>query len=122
MAPNSDIDVVENREFLEQRHPLKGPDHTHLGDLAGPQAGDFAILEADAAAGWFVEAADDVEEGRLAGAVGTYHAADLPFLDGHRDTVEGVEAAEPLADVVDLEESHQPALSRSPKSLSLILS
>ena len=53
-----------------------------------------------------VDAADDVEHRRLAGAVGSDEPADLTFVDGERQPVEGDDAAEPDGDVLHVEQCH----------------
>jgi hypothetical protein len=60
----------------------------------------------DAAFGRAEEAADQVEERRLAGAVGADHGAHLARLDGERDIAHGDKAAERLRHVVDFEQAH----------------
>ena len=61
-----------------------------------------------------VQARDDVERRRLAGAVRPDQARDLAFLDVERHAVEGDDAAEAQGDVPYLEEGHR---SDNPKSL-----
>ena len=81
--------------------------------LFGRKRRDVAAVEQDRARGRREEAADQIEERRLAGAVGADHGAQLARLDGERDVVDGDQAAEALRDVVDLEQAHALAALRS---------
>jgi hypothetical protein len=56
-----------------------------------------------------IQASDDVECGRLAGAVGPDQAGDLALLDLERDPVERDDAPEAQRDVADREQRHQRA-------------
>ena len=66
--------------------------------------------ERDLAAGRVEDAGDDVEERRLAGAVGPDQADDRALRDREVDVVDGDQAAEALRDVLGVEE--QPRLMR----------
>ena len=61
---------------------------------------------------WREKAADQVEEGGLAGAVGADHRAQLARLDRHRHVVDGDQAAEMLRDVLDPQQAHDVAFRR----------
>src|SRR5690348_3471113 len=52
------------------------------------------------------EAADEIEEGRLAGAIRADHGAQLAFGDGERHVAYGGQAAEVLRYVADLQQAH----------------
>src|SRR5579883_2751199 len=69
-------------------------------------------VEGDRAGARPEEAADQVEEGRLAGAVRTDDGAQLAALDRHRHVAHGDEAAEILRDAADVEEAHAAAFRR----------
>ncbi len=61
---------------------------------------------------------DQVEEGRLAGAVGPDDGGDPAPVDLHADPAHGQEAVEALADVADLKHAgHSPAGARPPAPL-----
>src|SRR5207302_6674875 len=64
-------------------------------------AGDVAAREPHPARVGFGEAADQLEQRRLAGAVGPDEAHDLAWLHLEGDAVHRVHAAERLADAVD---------------------
>src|SRR5256885_1241827 len=77
---------------------------TSRGDAPGRHPGDRPAAVADLARAHRVIAGDQVEEGRLAGAVRADQAADRPLRDGEADIVGGDEAAEALRHVDDLED------------------
>ena len=58
------------------------------------------------------KAADQVEEGGLAGAVRADDRAQLAGLDRHRHVVDGDQAAEMLGDVLDPQQAHDVTLRR----------
>ena len=97
-------DVVERGHGLEQRDVLKG-----AGDAAGRrlvrQHGRMRdALESDAARLRTIEAVDDVQHRRLAGAVGADDGADLALLDVERDIGQRVDAAEGERNALDREQ------------------
>ena len=57
--------------------------------------------------------ADEIEECRLAGAVGADDRAQFAWLDRQRHVVDGDEIAEPFRGRVDLEQAHAFAPARS---------
>ena len=61
------------------------------------------VAEADLALGGLVDARQDVEHRRLAGAVRPDDRVDRPGLDGERHLGQGLDGSEPDADVVDLD-------------------
>ena len=61
------------------------------------------VAEADLALGGLVDAGQDVEHRRLAGAVGADDRVDRAGLDGERHLRQRLDGAEPDADVVDLD-------------------
>jgi hypothetical protein len=74
-----------------------------------PQAGERLAPPAQRPLVGAREAADDVEQGRLAGAVGSDDPQDLALLDVQADGVEGRQAAEADRGAVDLEATTTPA-------------
>jgi hypothetical protein len=56
---------------------------------------------------------DDLQEGALAGPVGTDDGDDVAVVDPERDAVDGRETAEALRDRVDLEKQPLPPLPRA---------
>ena len=103
-AVHADEDVLERRHLLEQPDVLERPPDAALGRRVGRHAGDVLVLEDDRARRRLVDARDHVEERRLAGAVRADQADDRAPLDREVDVVDGDEAAELLAELLDLEE------------------
>ena len=64
----------------------------------------FRSFEEHLAAGGRIEAADDAQDGALAGPVGPDDAEDLALADLEAQVVDGDQAAEVLADVLDPQE------------------
>ena len=70
-------------------------------------------LEDEAAAGRLVDAADEVEDRALAGAVGADDGEDLALLHVEGDAVHGADAAERDRDVPRLEQRPPRPLARA---------
>src|SRR6185369_9143873 len=96
--------VVEHAHALEERHVLEGARHPEGRHVVGPELRPVTALEEDLAFVGLVEAADHVEEGGLARAVGADDGHDLPAADLEAHPLEGLHRAEAHADPVDLEE------------------
>ena len=78
---------------------LKGPGHSQFRDLVDleavdPPASAPGRRDEDISCGRLIDAGDAVEEGGLAGAVGTDEGGDLPLPDFKVDGVERLEPAE----------------------------
>ncbi len=89
------LDVLERARDAEARHAVRG------------RARDVLPLEHDAAARRLVDAADQVEDRALAGAVRTDDGEDLALLDRERHAVDGLDAAEGDRKVLHVEEAHR---------------
>src|SRR6185369_9084193 len=76
-------------------HDLKGTGEAKPGDLVGLHARDVMVLEPHPAAGRRMNAADEVDERGLAGAVRSDQADDLALVDGQAHAIDRVEPAEP---------------------------
>src|SRR5207247_10133105 len=93
----------------EQVDVLDGPRAAERRDAARREARDVRALDDDPARVGVVEAADHVEHGRLAGAVGPDHRDDLALLDIEAHLRHGLDPAERLRDPADLDErAHMP--------------
>src|SRR3954454_15856172 len=103
----ADADVVEHRLRREQRQVLEGAADADLGDTMRRPVDDRAAFKQNIAAVRRVEAADAVEQRRLAGAVRADQPEDLPRLDREGDTVEGDDAAEAKRDLANFEQRHR---------------
>src|SRR5207249_1662479 len=82
------------------------------GEGVGRQPGDRAAVEADVASVGSVEAAQAVEERRLAGAVRADEADDLSLVHIERDGVEREDAPEADREVVNGQDWHQAGVKR----------
>src|SRR5438270_7935565 len=93
-------------------HGGEGPDDleraadTQAGDPVRRHAPDRRFLPPDVASIWTRQPADAVEQGRLARAVGPDDAQHLARLNGKGHAGQSIDAAEPLADLVDREQAH----------------
>src|SRR5438132_6333052 len=87
---------------------LEGAGDTHGGDgVRRPPSqltGGRALLELDTAGLGADVAGYEVDQRRLAGAVGADQAEDGAFLDFHRHVINGVYAAERTVDVSELQQ------------------
>src|SRR5579883_158699 len=92
-----------NRQFREDFGDLERPRHAELDAAMGGDQGHVAAVEQDASAGRRKEAAEQIEEGRLAGAVRADNGAELAARDGERYVAHRDEVAEALAHRIDFE-------------------
>src|SRR5699024_3214638 len=92
-------DVVLHRHAGEQADVLEGTGEAQLGDAVRLPAGDVLSQHLHLALGGVVHAGNDVEQGTLAGAVGTDDADDLAGVDLHADVRQSHQTAETLSDV-----------------------
>ena len=65
----------------------------------GPHPGDVPVVEIDASGSRRIDPGDDVEQGGLAGAVGSNQARDRTLRDFEVDPVDGPNTAEVLMQV-----------------------
>jgi hypothetical protein len=87
-----EFDVLGGREDRDQIEGLKDEADffaTEDGGLGGSEAGRVYALNEDPAAGGFVDAADQVQEGRFAAATGTGDGEKFTGFDGEAQFVEG---------------------------------
>jgi hypothetical protein len=70
------------------------------------RAGDLAAVEGNAPGRRLEDSADQVEQGRLPGAVRADDRNDLGRIRAERDAIDRADAAEVHGDVVDFEEPH----------------
>ena len=92
-------DIVVGGEIGEDAGDLERVGDAAPDPLVRRHVGDVAAVEDDAAGGGLDAAADQADEGRLAGAVGSDDGADLARHDGEVDAVHrlqpAIKAAEP---------------------------
>jgi hypothetical protein len=96
--------VVADRQVREQPRDLVGARHAGVRDAVRGQAHQLAPVEQDAARVGAVVAADDVDQRRLARAVGAEHPEDLALAHVEVDAVERADARESLAHAPDHQE------------------
>src|SRR5574343_1620803 len=97
-------DVVDHAHALEERQVLEGARHPHLGHLAAVHVAEGLAPEGDLALLRRVDAVDAVEHRALAGAVGADDRADLVRAHVEADVGQRLDAPEPQADVLDVED------------------
>ena len=111
-------DVVEHRHACEGEALLEQTAHTYAGDLIRRKVGDVVPQEGDRAAGSREEAADEVEDRGLAGAIGADEAQDLPGVDLEVEALDCREATEVLGESLRLEQGVHRTTSLAPGSAS----
>ena len=108
MAEGAHDHVVPHRHAAERPELLERPADAPAIDLVRPQPAQDLARQADLAALGAVKARDDVEQGRLPGAVRPDHADDLTrgHVEGDREIRD--QAAETLGDGADLQQRERP--------------
>ena len=109
-AVHADEDVLERGHLLEEADVLERPADTALGGVCGGEPAMSLPSKTIAARRRLVDPGDHVEERRLAGAVRADQADDRALGDREVDVVDRDQAAELLAERVDLEQvgAHWP--------------
>jgi hypothetical protein len=106
-------EVLPHGGTLHQPHVLEGAAHPQRRALVDLEPGDVAALEPHAALVGPVEAGDDVEGRRLAGAVGADDADDLPLAGPEADVAGRLHATETDRAALHLKHGHRsPSLRR----------
>ena len=99
--------VVQYGGMVEQLDILEGPGDAQPGKLVRAQAGDVAPVKADAPLAGLVDPRDQVEDGRLAGAVGADDGKHLARLDREGYAVDRPDPAELDGQILDLQQAHR---------------
>jgi hypothetical protein len=97
----ADHDVLQHRHAAEEAEILEGAADAERGDAVARRLRQASPLEENTAAIEAVEPAEAVEERRLARAVRSDEAADLPGFDREGDAVERDDPAEADRDIAD---------------------
>ena len=100
----ADRAVFQHRHIGERLHDLMGAREPVAGDDKGPFAGDVDAVEHDLAGIRRKHAVDQIEQRRFAGAVRPDQAEDFARLQDEAQIVHRLQAAEALADAVELEQ------------------
>src|SRR5512141_882938 len=114
----ADHDVFEDRHLREEPNVLERPHHAAGGDLAGRHAVDLRPPENDLAGVGWKETGDQVEDRRLPRAVRPDQRLDRSRGDVEGKVVDGLQAAEPLADPPDRKKRHDASSSASLRDTS----
>ncbi|ORE91538.1 membrane associated protein [Stappia sp. 22II-S9-Z10] len=93
--------ILAHRQRVELLGELKGAQQAAPEELVRGEAGDVLAVQPHGAGGRRIEPGDDVEERRLAGAVGADQPGDGAAPDRQRHVTHGVDAAEPLRQAGD---------------------
>ena len=80
-------DILQHRHALKESNRLERTGNTSGRDLIRFQANDAFVTQLDIAAGWRIDTGDKVQQGRLAGAIGTDDAFDLMMIDEAADLI-----------------------------------
>ena len=112
LALSGDEHVLEHRQAPEQPRQLERPPHAEPEHPVRWGVGDLHAVEAHLALLDPLIAGDDVEQRRLARAVGTDQAVDLSLADLQATVRQRVHAAERLRHAADFEQrTHRTALA-----------
>ena len=106
-----DQDVLQHIGVVEQFNILEGARNAQPGNLVGHDTGDVAAFKMDAAGGRVIDAADQVEDGRLAGAIGPDDGEDAALLDFERHAVYRADSAKVHCKIAYREKAHGGVLS-----------
>jgi hypothetical protein len=107
-------DVLEDRHVCEQPDVLERPGDPSSRDLVGVESDQRLAFEDDVTFGRLDHAGDHVEERCLACAVGPDNRDDLALVDVKVEVLQGVEATEGDAQIVDGEQPFAHAGATSP--------
>ncbi len=85
--------VFHHGHLLERARDLERPGDPGVADLVGGEMGDLLAEKLDLPGRGLVDPGDDVEEGRLPGAVGADEAAEFALLNFEADLLQGLKVA-----------------------------
>ena len=106
-----DADIVGKRHAGERPRQLKASRQAEMGALMGFEPVELSAVEMHGALLVVQRAADAIDQRRFAGAVRPDQAEPLAGRDRQRNLVERDEAAETLAEIVDLQKRAHAVLS-----------
>ena len=99
-----DAHIVQHGQVFEQADVLEGARDAQVGDLVGFFAHQLGFAQPDAAFGGFVHAGDQVEDCRLAGAVGPDDADQLARVHRQAEVIHRAQPAEVMGHVINLQQ------------------
>src|SRR2546422_3613528 len=94
---------LEDRQVGKDLDELERPGHAETRQAHRADAADLTVLEAHAARAWSRDAGEDVDERRLAGAVGPDDRDELARVDPEAHAVEGTELSVEFSEPVRLQ-------------------
>src|SRR5271157_652964 len=95
--------IFKHGHVADHLDHLEGSRYPHLANLISPEPCNIVSTKSDMASVRWIEAGDTIEEGRLAGPVGTDDAHNLFIFHAEIYVVIGIEPAEVLGDAPDLQ-------------------
>ncbi len=98
--------VFENGHVEKGFDHLKGPGQALPTDLIGFHSGNRFAFEFDRSSRRGIDPADDVEERRLPGTIGTNETHDFPLFHDEIDVMERPQSAKAFGNVESLKEAH----------------
>src|SRR6267142_2703595 len=106
----ADDDVVDDSHGLEALDDLERARDAALATLRRRQRGDVLAVEPDRSLRRRQHARDQIEQRRLAGAIGANQANDLAAPDRYRDVAVGDQPAEALPDAFGFQQERHRAI------------
>ena len=103
---DSEAHIFNHRQSAEWTHHLVRARDSHLHQPGRMHARNVLAAQAHCAGRWRERPADHTEECGLAGAVGTYKAADLTFRNVKVHVLQGGYAPKVLCQPLDLQNLH----------------
>ena len=105
-------EILQHGRVLEQLDVLKGPRDAPPGDLVRRHPRDVLVAEDEPAMARLVDPAHQVEDRRLAGAVGADDREHLARLDLEAHILQRLDASEVDAEALGPEEGHRSRSDR----------
>src|SRR5262245_5067122 len=103
-----ELHVFQHRHAAEQADVLEGARDAELGNRRGLPAVDPRALDLDRTFVWRIDARQQVEDRRLARAIRTDQAVEIPRIQGKREILDGGQTTETLGATADVKDAHQP--------------
>jgi hypothetical protein len=97
-------DILQHRHGLEQGEILERAPNPERRDMIGSQRQERPIFEKDFSAGWGIQPAEAVEEGRFARTVRADEADNVPLCHIKRDVIQRDDAPELDCQVLDTQD------------------
>ena len=105
--------IVEHGQFGKQAGDLEGARHAERGAPVARPVGDVLAEQQHLSGGHRIDAGDQIEQRGLAGAVRADDGLAVARHDAQRDVARGLQAAEALAQALELENRNSPPFTAS---------